>query len=206
MAHAKWIGLAVAVAAAAPARADQTQVTATAVAASSAASTHPHLGVMTGVGVPDGATAGLAWRPIRALRVEASAAHNYVSPGVRAGLTYIPFASWFTPTIAVGYGHFFERDANPAARQISGDATFSSPLLERVGYDYGDARVGFEMGRKHVTFYLHAGITRLTTQIHGVAEAAGAPSAGSMVTITTGDPRITLYAPSLDLGFVVYLF
>lgn len=200
---AKWVCVAM-LAAAIPARADGITAT-TAPASSSGDSSHPHLGLVTGIGVPDGAIAGLAWRPIRALRIEAAAAHNYVSPGVRGGLTYIPFASWFTPTLGIGYGHFFERDANPAVRQISGDATFDSPLLDRIGYDYADARVGFEMGRKHVTFFLHAGITRLTTQLHDVASIAN-QAPGTMVTITSGDPNIKLWAPSLDLGFVVYLF
>ncbi len=198
-----WLSVVV-LAAASAAHADSTQLVAT--AAPSSSSSSPNLGVMTGIGLPDGATASLAWRPIRALRVEAGAAHNVVSPGVRGGVTYIPFGSWATPTLGVGYGHFFERDANPAVRKISGDSTFDSPMLDRFGYDFASARIGLELGRKHVTFFLHVGITRVTAQIHDVAAAAAGSTGSSMVTITSTDPNVTLWAPSVDLGFVVYLF
>src|SRR5580704_2516390 len=204
MGFGRWLGVMV-LAAASAAHADSTQLVAVA-APSNSTSSSPTLGVMTGIGLPDGATAALAWRPIRALRVEAGAAHNYVSPGVRGGITYIPFGTWATPTLGVGYGHFFERDANPAVRTISGDSTFDSPMLDRFGYDYADARVGLELGRKHVTFFLHVGITRVTAQIHDVAAAVAGSTGASMVTITSTDPNVTLWAPSVDLGFVVYLF
>jgi hypothetical protein len=191
------------------AHADALQLSVDAPSAASASHASPHLGLMAGIGVPDGATAALAWRPVRALRVEAGVAHNYISPGLRAGLTYIPFRSWATPTLGIGYGHFFERNANPAVRQISGDASFDSPLLDRVGYDYEDARVGLELGRKHVTFFLHAGITRVTARIHDLAAAANANTSGdggSMVTVTSSDPKVTVWGPSVDLGVIVYLF
>jgi len=207
MGFASWSCVALIAVGSSVARADSSQLVATASPSSSSAS--PTLGVMAGIGVPDAATLSLAWRPIRALRVELGAAHDYVSPGVRGGLTYIPFGSWATPTLSVGYGHFLERDANPAVRAITGDATFDSPMLDHFGYDYAEAHVGLEMGRKHVTFYLHAGITRVTATIHDVASAAmqsTMSSSGSNVSITSTDPNIRIWAPSLDLGLVVYLF
>jgi hypothetical protein len=209
MGIAKWSCVALGVLGSSIARADSTQLVATAAASPSPAS--PTLGLMAGIGVPDAATLSLAWRPVRALRVELGVAHDYVSPGVRGGLTYIPFSSWATPTLSVGYGHFLERDANQAVRTISGDATFDSPMLDHFGYDYAEAHVGLELGRKHVTFYLHAGVTRVTATIHDVAAAAmqSMPSSGGSsgtVAITSTDPTVRLWAPSLDLGLVVYLF
>jgi hypothetical protein len=163
----------------------------------------PYIGVMTDVGVPDGANASLAIRPVRPLRVEIGAAHNAIGPGVRAGATWIPLSSWATPVIGVGYGRFFDRDANPIARTVSGDPTFSSPLLDRVGYDFATARAGVELGRKHVTFFIHAGLTRVTTDVHGIDQVS---SGDSMVTVSTTDPHVTLWTVSADLGFVVYLY
>ncbi len=209
MGHVRSVGLAVvAVAALATnARADSTQLVATAAPAPSSGSTSGKLGVIAGLGLPDGGTLGLAWRPVRPLRLEASFAHNYVSPGYRGGVTYIMLSSWATPTLGIGYGHFYDRDANSAVRTITGDATFDSAMLDRVGYDYADARIGLELGRKHFTFFLHAGVTRLTAQIHDVAEASNmaAQQSGSMVTVTSTDPNVRLWAPTVDLGFVVYL-
>ena len=164
----------------------------------------PTLGVMADVGLPDGATASLAVRPIRMLRVELGAAHNGVGPGVRGGLTWIPFRSWFTPVLGVAYGRFFKRDANPLARQVSGDPTISEPVLEHFGYDFANAQVGLEFGRQRFTFFIHAGITRVTGQIHDFAQNMD-PSTSS-VTVSSSDANVKLTTVSAKLGFIVYLF
>ena len=165
-------------------------------------------GVIAGVGVPDGGTLGIAWRPVHPLRLEASVADNYVSPGYRGGLTYIPFRSRVTPTLGLAYGHFAERDANPAVRMVTGDATFDSAMLDRFGYDYAAARLGLELGGKRVSFYIHAGVTRITAQVHDLAAAsnASAQQTSSMVSVSSTDANVVLWAPTVDLGFVVYLF
>jgi hypothetical protein len=164
------------------------------------------VGVMTDVGVPDGGTASLVVRPLRALRLEAGVAHNLVSPGVRGSVTWIPLKSWATPILSVGYGRFFERNANAIAQQVSGDNTFSSPLLDKVGYDFANARIGVELGKKYFTFFIHAGVSRVTASIHNLDQAAAAQSgADSMVSITTTDPKLTLWGVSANLGFIIYV-
>jgi hypothetical protein len=164
------------------------------------------IGVMTDVGVPDGGTASLVIRPIRALRVEAGVAHNVVSPGVRGNLTWIPLSSWATPVLSVGYGRFFERDANPVLQQLAGDPSLSSPLLEQVGYDFANARVGLELGKKYFTFFIHAGVSRVTATVHNVDRvAADQTSSDSMVSVTTTDPKLTVVGVSANLGFIFYV-
>ena len=164
------------------------------------------VGVMADVGVPDGAVASLVVRPIRALRLEAGIADNIVSPGVRGTVTWIPFASWATPILGVGYGRYFERDANGVAQQLAGDTSFTSPLLDKVGYDFANARVGIELGKKYVTFFVHAGVSRVTAQVHNLDQAAASQSAAnSMVSITSTDPKVTLWGVSANLGFIVYV-
>lgn len=163
-------------------------------------------GMMLDVGVPDGATASLVVRPIRPLRVDAGISYNGVSTGVRGGLTLVPFASWFTPTLSVDAGHYTDGDANPLARMITGNPMFSSPALDQVGYNYADAQAGLELGRKRFTFYLRAGITRVTGDVHNL----GAAFSGDMPTMTKGtvtfgtDPALTITALSARLGFVLY--
>ncbi|CAN5252231.1 hypothetical protein BH11MYX1_BH11MYX1_43840 [soil metagenome] len=162
------------------------------------------VGVMTDVGVPDGATASLVLRPTRALRLEAGVAHNYISPGYRASVTYIPFASWATPILSVGYGTFFERDANPAVQKL--DPSFSSPVLEKIGYDFANARIGLELGRKYVTFFIHAGVSRVTGTVHNLDQVVAAQTAAdSMITVTSTDPKVTLWGVSANLGFIFYV-
>ncbi len=161
-------------------------------------------GIMTDVGVPDGATASLVVRPTRALRFEAGIAHNYISPGYRAGITWIPFASWATPVVSLAYGQFFERDANSAAKQI--DPSYTSPVLEKVGYDYANARVGLELGKKYVTFFIHAGVSRVTGTVHNLDQVVAEQTAAeSMITVTSTDPKVTLYGVSANLGFIFYV-
>src|SRR5580704_8838962 len=46
----------------------------------------PRIGVALDVGVPDGATASLVYRPLRALRVEAGLSHNLISLGGRGSV------------------------------------------------------------------------------------------------------------------------
>ena len=141
-------------------------------------------------------------------RVEAGIASDGVGPGVRGGLTWIPLRSWATPIVGVSAGQMFERDANPLVRMISGDPTFSSPLLQRVGYHFASARIGLELGRSRVTFFIHAGVSAVTAQIHGLDMAtntAGSSSSPS-VTVSTSDPHIRIVGVSANLGFIVYLF
>lgn len=164
------------------------------------------IGIMTDVGVPDGGTASLVYRPVRAIRLEGGVAHNVVSPGVRGSVSYLPLSGWFTPVLSVGYGRFFERDANGIAQQISGDSTLSSPLLERVGYDFANARVGIELGKKYFTFFIHAGVSRVTGTIHNVDRVAGdQASSDSMISVTSTDPKLTVTGVSANLGFIFYV-
>jgi hypothetical protein len=154
------------------------------------------VGVGADVGVPDGAVASVVVRPIRPIRVSAGISHNYVSPGVRAGVTLVPLRSWFSPTLSFDVGHYRDGDANPLARMLTGDAMFSERVLERVGYDYANAHFGLELGRKRCTFFVHAGASRITTAVHGL---------GSETVTFTEDPRIRAWTPSARLGLILYL-
>src|SRR5688572_30341116 len=111
---------------------------------------HRRFGVMADAGVPDGATASLVVRPIRAIRAHAGVGSNAISTGLRAGVTVVPLSGWFSPSLSVDVGRYPEGDANPLVRRVMGDPTYSSTMLEQVGYDYLNAHVGFELGRKWV--------------------------------------------------------
>jgi ABC-type transport system substrate-binding protein len=157
----------------------------------------PGVGVMADVGVPDGATASLALRPIKAITVHGGVSHNYVSRGFRGGVALAPINTWIRPTLSADYGRYAEGDANPLARMISGDATYHSATLERVGYSYTNAHIGFEMGRTF-TFYLRAGVTRVDGAIRNLGEDSDS------ITFTQ-DPRATVTTLSARLGFTYYI-
>lgn len=179
-------------------------VVAAALAGTGLAAADPAIGVMADVGVPDGGTASLVYRPIAPVRLSAGVSHNLVGPGVRGGITLIPLSSWITPTLSASYGRFVERDANPTARRVSGDPMLSSPALERVGYDYADAHLGLELGRQRVTFFLHAGVTRISGQVRNLGQLGGDEPSDVTVTFTQ-DPAVTVTTVSARLGLILYL-
>jgi hypothetical protein len=173
--------------------------------AAAAAPVTPRIGAMADVGLPDGATASIVVRPIRALRVHAGVSHNMISLGERVGLTWVPLSWWASPTLSVEYGHYAEGNANPLARAVIGDTTFESAVLERVGYDYANAHLGLEFGRKWFTFYLHAGMSRITGTVHNISSETMTGSEGTTTVTFSKDPTVKLWGPSARIGFVVYL-
>jgi len=174
-------------------------------ATSEAASSVPRIGTMADFGVPDGATASIVYRPIRAVRAHLGLSHNLISLGERAGVTVVPFSWWASPTLSLEYGHYAEGNANPIARAASGDATFSSAVLDRVGYNYSNAHVGLELGRRWFTFYLHAGVSRITGSVHNLSSETMSASAGTTSVTFSSDPSVRIWTVSARIGFVVYL-
>jgi hypothetical protein len=163
--------------------------------ASATATAEPRLGVTIDAGVPDGAGASIVVRPLSRVRLHGGITHNAVSAGARGGITVAPFTSWFTPTVSFDYGAYAEGDANPVVQKISGDPMFHSAMLEQVGYRYANAHLGLEFGRKRATFYIHAGASRVTGQLHNLSQ--------DDITFS-GDPRFTATTVSARLGFVLY--
>jgi hypothetical protein len=181
----------------------EAMLTARAVPAGSSASRR--FGAMADVGLPDGATVSIVYRPIRAIRLHGGLSHNMISLGQRAGVTWVPLSWWASPTLSVEYGHYADGNANPLVRMVSGDTAFSSAVLDRVGYDYANAHVGLELGRKWFTFYVHAGVSRVTGTVHNLSAATMSESAGTTSISFTKDPSIQLVSVSARLGFIVYL-
>jgi len=170
-----------------------------------AAARSPWIGAMADVGLPDGATASIVVRPIRAIRAHAGVSHNGISLGQRVGVSWVPLPWWFSPTLSVEYGHYAEGNANPLVRTVMGDQTFQSAVLERVGYDYLNGHVGLEFGRKWFTFYIHAGMSRITGTVHNIDSETMTGNEGTTTVTFSKDPSVKLWGPSARIGFVVYL-
>jgi hypothetical protein len=169
-----------------------------------AAPATPWVGAMADLGLPDGATLSLVVRPIRSIRAHAGLSHNMISLGERVGVTWVPLSWWASPTLSVEYGHYADGNANPLVRMVSGDPSFSSAVLDRVGYDYANAHVGLELGRRWFTFYVHAGMSRITGTVHNLS--AETMSDSGTATVSFGkDPTVRLWTVSARIGFIVYL-
>jgi hypothetical protein len=165
----------------------------------------PWIGTMADLGLPDGATMSLVVRPIRSIRAHAGLSHNLISLGERVGVTWVPLSWWVSPTLSLEYGHYTDGNANPLVRAVSGDTTFSSAILDRVGYNYANAHVGIELGRRWFTFYIHAGMSRITSTIHNLSAETMSESAGTTSVTFSKDPSVRLLTVSARVGFVVYL-
>lgn len=162
-------------------------------------------GAMVDVGLPDGATVSLAVRPIRAIRAHAGLSHNAISLGQRVGISWVPLSWWASPTLSLEYGRYAEGNANPLVRAAIGDEAFSSAILERVGYRYANAHLGFELGRKWFTFYLHAGVSHITGTVHNISSETMTEAAGRTTVTFSKDPSVTVLGPSARIGFIFYL-
>ena len=168
----------------------------------------PLLGVMMDAGLPDGANASLVFRPLSWLRAHGGGGYNMISKGVRAGATLLPFGSG--PSATLEAGHYFEGNANGVAQRFAG-STFSSKLLERVGYDYANAHLGLDFGSRRVVFFLHGGMSYIRAQIHNFDSVVASTATenggnGSTEISIMKDPTIQAWVPSAKLGLIVYLW
>jgi hypothetical protein len=168
----------------------------------------PLLGVMVDAGLPDGANASLVFRPYSWLRAHGGGGYNMISGGLRAGVTLVPFGAGPSATIEVG--HYFDGNANGLARRFTG-STSSNAVLERIGYDYGNAHLGLDFGSRRATFYVHGGMSYIRADIHNFESVVSSTATdnggnGSTEISLAKNPTINAWFPSAKLGLIVYLW
>jgi hypothetical protein len=154
-------------------------------------------------GVPSGAGLAAMFRPWRLVRVEGGLNYNYLSLGLRGGLTLIPFEWAVTPTLHVEGGHFFDGDAS----SFTSDPT-TKILLSHVPEDYFSASLGLEFGsQQRFVFFLRLGLSWIWTQASNVAQAVNASNSGGATTAKSADNiPLLVQVPTLSLGALLYLF
>ncbi len=162
-----------------------------------------HYGLQLDMGAPDVSGLSLVFRPYRYLRLEAGGNFNVLSGGLHGGVTVLPFHWGVVPTIHLEYGHMFDGDASKYA---GNDANASTKLaLKQIGYDYADAQLGFEFGAQNrFVFFIRGGLFWLWTEAKNFQEAVNLSNSGAAV--TANNPQIRLRGPSVNLGFLLYLF
>lgn len=157
------------------------------------------LGALVDVGVPDLLGVSLVVRPWHWLRLHGGATTNAVSLGLRGGATLTPFHAWISPSLTLEGGYVFEGNANTLTERFG----ITSAMLEQVGYSYGNAHLGLELGSPDsVVFFVHAGFSALHTTLHQVddvlREELNQPS------LSFADPQVWALVPSAKLGLLVY--
>ena len=158
----------------------------------------PFLGVSLGAGVPEGASLSLAVRPWYWLRFHGGVMNNAVSTGFQGGVSLVPFYSWLTPALTLEAGRFRAGDENGLARRLTGNVVLDDPLLRRVGYDFGSAYLGLEIGSPRVvSFFVGGGLSYVESKIYGLGEQVGGRSEAS-------DLQLCAVTPSAKLGLRIY--
>lgn len=165
-----------------------------------------HYGVMVDAGLPDGINTSFIYRPAPQLRLHAGGGYNLISQGVRAGVTMLTNEGTVAASFSLEAGHYIPGDANEIAQAISGDKQTSLSVLKSVGYSYGNAHVGIELGIRRFTFYVHLGASFMMTEARELNELLADDDAANddpMLEIRD-DPSLLFYTVSARLGAIIY--
>jgi len=160
-------------------------------------------GLLVDGGVPGGAGVAGMFRPWQFLRLEGGVNWNYLSFGLRGGVTVIPFEWGVTPTLHLEGGHFFPGDAS---RFASGAG--AKLLLGHVPEDYLSASLGLEFGsQQRFVFFLRMGLSWIRTEASNIAQAIAAENPGSTTTVkSAGNVPMLVQAPTVSVGALFFLF
>jgi hypothetical protein len=161
------------------------------------------VGLLVDAGVPTGAGVSGMFRPWRFLRVEGGLNWNYLSFGLRGGVTVIPFEWAVTPTLHLEGGHFFPGDASRFVNDPG-----PKILLGHVPEDYWSASLGLEIGsQQRFVFFLRAGLSWIRSEAQNVAQAINAQNPGSTTTVkSAGSAPLLLQTPTVGVGVLFFLF
>ncbi len=169
----------------------------------------PHVALAFDAGLPDGLGASLALRPWSWLRLTGGIVTNTISPGIRAGVTVIPFHFAITPTLSVEAGHYFDGDANHAIGFVTQQPSFYNAAFAHVGYDFVDGQIGIEIGfPDRWAFSIRAGLGYVHTS---PAFQQGLAQVGFQMSSVHGTGVIAstqswLLVPSVKANLTLYLF
>lgn len=161
------------------------------------------LGAMLDVGAPDGIGVSAVLRPTPWLRINTGITTNTLSLGVRGGISLIPLSTIVSPSINLDVGHYFNTNYNKLIDRLGGIPLKTTVPIDDVGYNYGGASVGLEIGKpERFSVYLRVGLAHGSMVIQ---------DAEKLLQDVTGDPDITakplslrFTTPTAKLGFLFY--
>lgn len=163
------------------------------------------LGALLDVGAPDGVGVSLVLRPAPWLRFNGGVTTNTLSLGVRGGISLVPLSTFIAPSLNLDVGHYFDANYNTLVKRFGGIPLETNAPIDDVGYNYGGASVGLEIGKPdRFCFSLKAGLAHGSMVIQ---------DAEQLLRDVTGDPELTakpltfrFTTPSVKLGFLLYFF
>jgi len=161
------------------------------------------IGLLVDAGAPVGAGLAAMFRPWSLLRFEGGLNWNYLSFGLRGGVTVIPFEWGITPTLHLEGGHFFTGDAS----RFTSDGG-AKLLLQSIPEDYLSSSLGLEFGsQQRFVFFLRMGLCWIRTRAQNVAAGINAINPGSTTTVKSADNApMLLQVPTVSVGMLLFLF
>lgn len=164
--------------------------------------TPARLGVMTDMGVPDGFMASLLARTSARTRIHAGVGHNSVGMGIRGGVRVHLRSAPTTPFLAVELGHYFDTAAQPWLRAMAA-GELDGAHLDRLSYGFANASLGLRAGSATTAFYLQAGVSYITSDLHlREAQMPSTPMAPSVDVFTRATLRV--WSPAARVGLIAY--
>jgi hypothetical protein len=161
-------------------------------------------GLLLEAGVPGGAGRIGAIQPSRHVRLHMGATHNGIRMGGRAGLTLLPWSGGYTPCASFEVGHTFMGDATKLARRMADTSLPPTPAMERVGFSYASAHLGFEFGEpRDVMFFVRGGVTVVQVAVPDVSGLA-VPFLEQLGIEGARGGRFHSILPSAKLGMIIY--
>jgi hypothetical protein len=163
----------------------------------------PAFGLMLDLGAPDGIGASGVVRPLDWLRLNAGLVTNTVGLGVRGGVSVAPFRAFVTPSLNLDIGHYFKADYSKLPERFGADAGSAEATLRDVGYTFGSASLGVELGsQRGLSFFLRAGLSYWDFSPANAEQALR--DAANDPTLTVAPVSLRFTSPSVKLGFTYF--
>lgn len=163
-------------------------------------------GLMLDAGMPGGAGLSVAFRPSPYVRLHLGAAHNGLRGGARAGLTLLPLRGNMSPSMTLEVGRAQPADPRAVERRLEDRTQPPSASLERVGYTYASALLGFELhASRRLTFFVRGGLSFMELEapsLQGLSE----PFRYAMSPVDSSPWLLRVVRPSAKLGFALFFF
>lgn len=167
----------------------------------------PVFGVMGDAGLPDGLNASVVVRPLSWMHVHAGFGSNGFARGYRAGISVLPFGQVLS--LSAEAGRYGDGDVSKMVARFTGNPGDGSSALKQIRYDYANAHVGLEMGKRRAVFFIHGGISLVRATLGEMrtsipSSTYGAATPDTEVTVS-GRPTVRLTAaPTFKVGLIVY--
>jgi hypothetical protein len=159
-------------------------------------------GLSTDVGMPDGANLGPVLSPFDWLRLGASLGTNSASLNYRGGLSLLPMG--WGPSFTVEAGRCNTADTNSLLRKFFTVPTWVKPYVQKIGYTYFNAHLGFDYTHGNFTAFAHAGYTYLIGDVSAPKPVLIDNTSNTTLSIVE-DGKVYAHTLSAKIG-VVYLF